>query len=356
MQRCLGSVGLFFFSLAFVMGFTVTNAQEKDTVAVEEDFSQYADAELADGTRRFCTSKIFDQSPNKLISLGYDFQGGHTMTSGTFGGAPASTFRTNSVQGIRIAANFPIVSKTNILINLGANFWESNYVIENASTHPMTQALNDRGLKTTGISATIFKPFNEVNYLFFQGTADLNGDYTLPEFQSLAYTRYSATVIYGWKKHDRLMYGFGLTRTYRVGEQRYIPVFLYNYTFPSRKWGIESVFPARGNLRRTINTRTLAFFGYELEGQTYRMAALKGVNGLMDPELRRSELRIRFTFEKSIKNFIWVSAQVGMRYNWRFNLDEGDIKRGFGSDLPYSLDNTLSNSFYFNLSLNLVSP
>lgn len=342
-------------AIALVIG-TSAYAQEKDSVIVEEDFSLYADAELAGGAKRFCTSKIFDQSPNKLISFGYDFQGSHNMTSPSFGASPAGTFQTTSVQGVRVAVNFPIVSKTNILINLGAQYWESNYAINNASAHPMAQVLESNGLRTTGITATVFKPLNEVNYIFFQGTADLNGDYSVPEFQSLSYSRYSATLIYGWKKHDRLMYGFGLTRTYRVGEQRYIPVLLYNYTFPSRKWGIESVFPARGNLRRTFNTRTLAFFGYELEGQTYRMAGLQGVNGVADPELRRSELRIRFTFERSIKDFIWLSAQIGMRYNWRFSLDDGDIKRGFGSDLPYALENNLTNSFYFNLSLNLVSP
>ena len=40
---------------------------------------------------------------------------------------------------------------------------------------------------------------------------------------------------------------------------------------------------------------------------------------------------------------------------WNFNLDDGDIFRGFG-DEDYLIENDLSNALYFNVSLNLVSP
>jgi hypothetical protein len=334
---------------------TTLFAQKSDTTVVEEDFSMYDDAELADGAKRFCTNKVLDQSPNKLISLGYDFQGAHDLSFGAWGSLPESSVRVNSAQGIRINSNFPVISRANVLLNIGVNYWETNYQIESSESHPISSSLQTRGLRTTGVTATLFKPFNEKRFVLIQSVFDLNGDYFLPDFQSLSYTRVSPTFIYGWKKHDRLMYGFGFSRTYRVGEPNVIPVFMYNYTAPSRKWGIESVFPARANFRRTFNTRTLAFFGYELEGQTYRMSSLKGVEGIVNPELRRSELRIRMTFERSIKNFVWLSAQAGLRYPWNFNLDDGNIFRGFG-DTPYTLENNMQNAFYFNLSVNLVSP
>jgi hypothetical protein len=329
--------------------------QEPDTTLVEEDFSMYGDAELADGAKRFCTNKVLDQSPNKLISLGYDFQGAHDLSFGSWGSTPAARVGVKSAHGIRINSNFPVISRANLLLNVGVNYWETNYQIESSESHPISAALQSRGLRTTGITATLFKPFNEKRFLLLQSVFDLNGDYFLPDFQALTYTRISPTMVYGWKKHDRLMYGFGVSGTYRVGEPNVIPVFLYNYTSPSRKWGIESVFPARANFRRTFNTRTLAFFGYELEGQTYRMSTLKGVEGIVNPELRRGELRIRMTFERSIKNFVWLSAQAGLRYPTNFNLDDGNIFRGFG-DTPYTLENELQNAFYFNLSVNLVSP
>lgn len=344
----------FFLVLSLLLGLSAYS-QQKDTTAVEEDFSLYADAELADGGKRFCTSKVFDLSPNKLISIGYDFQSSYDLAVGPWGAFPSTEVKIKNVQGIRLAGNFPVVSRTNVLLNLGINYWEARFSTNDPIQNPLVRSLVNRGLRTTGVTATLFKPFNEKNFLLTQGVFDLNGDYYLPDFQSLSLTRFSATVVYGWKKHDRLMYGFGLSRTYRVGEQNLIPVFLYNYTAPSRKWGVESIFPARVNVRRTFNTRTLAFFGYELEGQTYRMASLKNEQNIINPELRRSEMRIRFTFERSLKDFIWISVQTGLRYNWAFNLDDGNFFRGFGDD-PYVLENSLSNAFYANVSINLVSP
>lgn len=153
------------------------------------------------------------------------------------------------------------------------------------------------------------------------------------------------------------MYGFGLARTYRVGELNYIPAFLYNYTFPSRKWGVEALFPARANIRRTFNPRILAFFGYELEGNSYliRNNGTPLYPGVDQVHLRRSELRIRFTAERSLKDFIWISLQAGLRYNYNFNVDQRELFRGFG-DTPYFWENTIANTFYANVSINLVSP
>jgi len=70
----------------------LTYAQETDSTLVEEDFSLYGEAELAGGGKRFCTSKVFDQSPNKLISFGYDFQGSHTMSLASTGTTAAGDF------------------------------------------------------------------------------------------------------------------------------------------------------------------------------------------------------------------------------------------------------------------------
>jgi hypothetical protein len=340
------SIGVLF------LGFGL-NAQESEIEAEEEDFSQYADLEMMDGGKRFTTSKVLDLSPNKLISFGYDFQGAHKLTLATntlIGGA----VNVNSVQGVRFASNFPVISKTNILVNVGINYWQSYYSIDGADLNGLSQTLEQNNLSTTGLNATVFKPLNEVNFLLFQVGADVNGDYQFPDSEALSETRLSGTAIYGWKKHDRLMYGFGVSRTYRVGELNYIPVFMYNYTFPSRKWGIESVFPSRFALRRTFNPRTLAFFGYELEGQTYSIN--NSPSSPIRTNLLRSEMRIRFTFEKSLKEFIWLSAQVGFRYDWSFNMDTSNNFRGFFGDEPYYQENNLSNALYFNLSLNLVSP
>lgn len=343
---------LFVTALAVAHGLS---AQEADTV---EDYSMYGEAELAGGAQRFCTSKVFDLSPNKLISIGYDFQSSYQADFGGVGNIAPQSINNQNNHGLRIAVNAPIVSKTNVLLNVGATYWENFYSFGSASTHPLARSLQAYGLRTMGINFTLFKPFNEINFLIVNGSADLNGNYSFENFQSLNTAKISATAIYGWKKHDRLQYGFGLARAYRIGELNYLPVFLYNYTFPGRKWGVESLFPARAALRRTFNSRTLAFFGYELEGNSYliRNRGNEFASGIDYLELRRSELRIRFTFERSIKDFIWFSLQAGLRYNVRFNVDEKNLYRSLGSNDPYFFENSLANSFFVNFSVNLVSP
>jgi hypothetical protein len=330
-------------------------AQEADTV---EDYSMYGEAELAGDAKRFCTSKIFDLSPNKLISVGYDFQGPYGAELGGTGSVPAQSLTNQNNYGLRLAANVPVISKTNVLLNLGATYWENFYSFSNTTlTSPLAQSLQNHGLRTLGINFTLFKPLNEKRFVIANGSGDINGNYSFSDFQSLSTTKISAALIYGWKKHDRLMYGFGVSRTYRVGEANYFPVIFYNYTFQNRKWGVEALLPARAALRRTFNTRTLGFFGYELEGNSYLIRNRGNefpatVNNL---ELRRGELRIRFVFEKSIKDFVWLSLQTGLRYNYRFHVDDREFFRGFG-DEPYFFENDLTNSLFVNLSVNLVSP
>lgn len=331
-----------------------TGVYAQDSTAVEEeDYSMYADAELAGDAKRYCTSKVFDLSPNKLISVGYDFQSSYPMT---LAGSPTSLNNSYN-HGLRLSVNAPVISTTSWLINLGATYLENQYSIQSAESNTFAQILNRDGLRSAGINFTIFKPLNEKNFVIVNSSFDLNGNYGWNDIQPLEYTKVSTLAVYGWKKHDRLMYGFGLARTYRVGELNYIPVILYNYTFPSRKWGVEALFPARANIRRTFNPRMLGFFGYELEGNSYlvRNGAADVAPSIRQVELRRSELRVRFTVERSIKDFVWVSFQTGFRYNWSFNADEREFFRGFGDD-PYLFENTIGNAFYANVSINLVSP
>lgn len=339
------------------------------------DFSQFAgDAdEITDGansSKQFCTSKIFGISPSKLISIGYDHQLGHDMTANTTNASYNSglsnerTSKVSNTQGLRLLANFPVISRNNIIVNLGATYWESNYKFKNSADrvgNHLVKALDTAALRTTGVNFTIFKPLNSKNFILFNSSHDLNGNYTLSKFQPLKYTKHSIMAVYGWKKHDRLQIGFGLSRTYRVGEMNYIPVVLYNYTASNRKWGIEAIFPARANYRRSFTPRSILLLGYEIEGNSYRLNNTngnfnQGATQYNDIELRRSELRFRATYEFSLYQFIWLSVQAGYRYNYRFSVDDGEFFRGFFGNQKYVMENKLTNPLFFNVSLNLVSP
>jgi hypothetical protein len=158
------------------------------------------------------------------------------------------------------------------------------------------------------------------------------------------------------------MTGFGLSHTYRGGQPAYFPVVMLNYTAPSRKWGTEILLPARAAYRRTFSARSLMLVGYEMEGNSYRLNNYnKNTPTESVWELRRSEIRLRVSYERSLSGFVWVAVQAGYRLNFRFDVDELKDGKDFRSELgngglPYTQELSLSNPLYFNVSLNLVSP
>lgn len=339
-------------------GFKATAQIDTTAVEDEEDYSQYESVEyVAGGTKRYCSNKIEGLSPSKLISIGYDYQGLYNYvisgldTTATTGGVIGST------HGMRLMANIPIISRNSLVIQVGANYWESRYDI-NEQEDWLVASLRKNGLRTAGVNTTVYKPLNEKQFLLFQGSADLNGNWTLREFLPLRYLKYSAAALWGKRSHDRKQWGVGIARTYRVGEMNYIPVLLYNYTNKSNTWGTEILFPAKAHVRRTFSARKLLFLGYELEGNSYRLYHQELRS--RDLEIRRGELRFRVMYETSLINFIWLSAQVGYRVNYSFHVDrlEGgkEFFRGFFGNQAYAMENGLSNTIYFNLSFNLVSP
>lgn len=353
--------------LGFLACTPIAFAQVDTTASEEEDFSIYDNLDYADGgTKRFANAKISGLSPARLISVGYDFQGAYSITAGEVGSFAEQTAKVNNTQGLRVGANIPVISKNNIIIQVGGQVWDVNYQFDEPDklTHPMLQALNEKSLNTVGLNSTIYKPLNEKSFILVQLAADMNGDYKLNEFQSLKYNRYSVAALWGKRPSDYLQWGIGVSRTYRAGELNYVPIALFNWTSPTSKWGTELLLPARGHVRYTFNRQNMAFFGFELEGNSYRFRSLALANDAISPindlEIRRSELRFRFMWQRQLVGFIWFAVEGGYRINYSYNVDEvpngKDFYRGFFGTQPMAFENQVSNPLYFNISLNLVSP
>ena len=337
------------------------------------DWSLYDDLGFEDESiKRYANAKIEGLSPAKLISFGYDFQSPYTITPGdlTLGDgtiiAGGEALQVNSTAGIRAGFNLPVVSQTNLVWQMGANYWNTSYNYAEAPTsadNPLHQTLSEHGLRTSGVNTTIYKPLDEEQFILFQGSADMSGTYGSSLIPA-QYLKYSAAVLWGKRPTEKKQWAVGVARTYRVGELNYIPVILYNKTSANNKWGTEALFPARVHVRRTINPRNMVFLGYELQGQSFRM--YENLPGFdirdEDLEIRRGEIRVRAIYEFSLKNFIWMSVQAGYRINYRYDVDRlvsgPDIYRAFGLlDSPdYAQFNALTNPFYVNVSVNLVSP
>ena len=203
-------------------------------------------------------------------------------------------------------------------------------------------------MNSTGLNLTAFKPLNDKQFLIFQVNADLSGNYGNLDGQLSKAMTYSGTAIYGWKKNDNFMWGLGVTRTYRAGQLLHIPVILYNRTF-NPTWGIETTFPAKLNVRRNFSPTSYLMLGYEIEGNAFYLGRINNSNVF----LRRGEMKPRITFETKLTGFVWLSAQAGLRYNWRF--DAYDTQNPTANENRV-FSNTLGNPLYFNVSLNFVSP
>lgn len=325
--------------------------QTDTTKAAEEfNFEEFGDADNK-VIKTYCTQKVNYLSPTKLISVGYEGQLPFHFTSvGTHGLPQAiSTAEThvNTFGGFRLGVNTPVVSRSNFILNLGLTYWNTRVALGNPERSANLFG-NLKALNSAGINATVFKPFNNKNFLIVQANADLNGNYRSFDALDTKGLTFSGIAIYGWKKDDNLMWGLGVSRTYRAGQVLHIPVILYNRTF-NQKWGVEAVLPAKAHVRRNFSPSSYLMAGYEIEGNAYYLG-----NPSNTPlHLRRGELKPRIIFEQKITGFIWLSAQAGLRYNWRFN--------AFNSQNPTKdqkplFENTLGNPLYFNVSINLVSP
>lgn len=294
----------------------------------------------------YCNQKILNQTPNRFISIGYEFQSSSNLKANV---APQNDGRTiNAMQGLRINFNTPLISKNKIIISLGGQYARTAFTGTNQFPYPLFPQLVNDGLHSVGLNTTIFKPLNEKNFLILQANADAN--WLSPELKNINHQAItiSAVAIYGWKKSESEMFGIGVSRTYRMGRLIYVPVILYNKTF-NDKWGAEITFPAKAHVRRNLNPKSLLQLGYELEGNQF--AVYNASSNNTPTFLQRGEIKPRLVYERSLFGFWWLSVQTGLRINGRFHV----VDRYDGKEQHQIITNTLTNPFYFNVSLNLVS-
>ena len=364
---------LFNLSFLVLLSTSVFAQTDSATTGAEEDYSMYENVTFTEGQgKTYCNPKIFDLSPARFVSIAWDHQFPYHMELSKLGSYPKGTDlsvpneqgHANATGGLRLYANIPVISSNKFLWQMGANYWNTQYNLSglksSTSDTAVLPGLKQHGLTTMGLHSTIYKPLNEKYFILAQAAADLNGNYHIDAPQSLKFLRYSASVLFGKRPHDRKQWAVGISRTYRTGELNYVPVFLFNWTAPSRKWGTEILFPARAHVRKNFNARSLILGGYELDGQSYRIAGMLG-NQNKELELRRGELRFRLEYQRQLFGFIWGSVQAGYRHNFLFAGDYtdkngSDFFRGFFGKQGYAFISDLSGALYFNVGIHLVSP
>jgi hypothetical protein len=342
----------------------------------EEDWDSYGDFELVDdkNVKRYAKPTIVGLSPTRFLSLSYDRQFGYDMnlsatrfpSSGNSGWgvdevAPVSEQgRVNFTGGLRFNSNIPVISKSNLVWQSGLNYMRVGYSISDVKKETeasgLTRLLDDNGLNNLSWMNTFFVPTSEKNFFIFQGSLDISGDYSWG-LQPLGTVRWSLAAIYGKRVNENKRWGVGLARTYRVGNLNYVPVIMYDVTSSNRKWGTEILFPARAHGRYNFSKNSLLLFGYELEGQSYRINSFSQGNNSY--EIRRGELRPRLELQKQLSGPFWINVQAGYRIDYSFNADElegsREFFRGFVGTQQFGMINNLTNAAYFNIGISFVT-
>jgi hypothetical protein len=354
---------------SFFLGLLVLSASVKaqtDSSDTGNDFD-FSDFELASPAEKaFCTNKVLGQTPTSLLGIFYNFQGSHELNSENFDGQLNGSTKIQSAHEVSLIGNFPLLSRNNILINLNAIYQEQRYsVTSSESDNPFNQTIENDVLRRSALIFTLFKPLNDRTFLLGQLGTELNGNYSA-ENMNFANPLISAALIYGWKPSDRLMYGFGVSRTYLGGALNYFPVVYYYHTFTGEKWGIEALLPSRAMIRYRFNSQKIISAGFNILGASYgitnfnespRNTSIPSLLDAQDVQLRRSGIRAGFRYQQALSGFIWLSVEAGYRINYSYNVDEGgDFLRLIGSDDPFLMENELTNPVYFTIGLSYVSP
>lgn len=252
---------------------------------------------------------------------------------------------------IQFVCRLPVYNKEHLKIAAGFRYFTEEFRFD-ATDYPLFQSLEDRALKSIGLSAYIVKSFRGNKFFLVKLGADLNGDYNQDIAPKADFLRYSLVPLFGWKKNNQIAYGVGLAYSYVFGTPRFIPVIAYNNTF-NRRWGIEMLLPGSIRLRHNMSESDIFYFTTKINGASYRInlhdeAAFAQYDIL---DLKKSEIRIFATYEREIYDFVWFGVNSGLRKNLSFYLN--DSLNGGGERI---IEGDVRRAFFFNVSLFLVPP
>ncbi len=262
--------------------------------------------------------------------------------------------KVNGHQRIQYKVKVPLLNSESMKIILGFQYFVEQFEFEKAenSDYALFRSLEDRNLRSIGLSTYLVKSFRGDNYAMLRLRGSLNGDYGRDISPASDFVKFSITPLYGWKKNSKLSYGIGLSYGYTFGRASIYPVFAYNRTF-NEHLGVEATLPASIRLRWNISPKDLFYIGAKVGGSSYRIRfADSTVFGEYKTlELQRSEVKFFLNYDREIYDFIWFGASAGIRQNVNFRLREDPTRRA-----TTIIEGNLDAAPFVNVSLFLVPP
>ena len=301
----------------------------------------------------FCVPSVSGMPRSKGIIFSYekvvDYGIQTTTSNPEIGNQEGGGIRVN--RQIQFVCRLPVYNKEHLKVALGFQYFAEEFRFEDNS-YPLFQSLEERPLKSAGLSAYIIKSFRGNKFFLLRLGADLNGDYGKDLAPKSDFLKYSIVPLYGWKKNEHVAFGAGLAYSYVFGTPSFIPIFAYNNTF-NRRWGLEVLLPASVRLRHNMTAFDIFYLTARVNGASYRVRldnepAFEQYDIL---DLKKSEIRLFLTYEREIYDFVWFGVNAGLRKNLSFYLN--DSLTGGGERI---IEGEIQRAFFFNLSLFIVPP
>ncbi|MGV3538914.1 MAG: DUF6268 family outer membrane beta-barrel protein [Rufibacter sp.] len=335
--------------LALIWWGTNVNGQGFFTDSVRAARAQYDPQELANPS-------VLGMGKSRGVIVRYESQPRFGLRSqGKSEGIGDSEVKVLRGNLFEFKAYAPVWNRPHLKVVVGGGYQleEFNFKDPKVIEYPLYKTLEDKDLRSLTGQLLLLRPINAKNYFLVRVKGELNGDYG--KYSNISFSKYLKTsmeAIYGWKKSPYLSYGVGVQLGYNFGRQTIYPAFIYNRTFNDR-WGVESIFPANVTFRRNFSEKSLFYMGYKIEGASYSitMEDDPALSKFETIELRKSEIRARFRWDREIYDFIWFGLETGYRYTHKFDVYDGDNRKA-----NPLITNHIKDAIFFDVELFLVPP
>ncbi len=281
----------------------------------------------------------------------YDLNSQFTETDSTFNNA----IRRTKSWSARL--RIPVVNKDYFKFIVGFKYYQQEFAFEQPvlEGNPFHSSIEDKPLRSMGLSLYSVHSFIGNKYLAFRGTLRLNGDFETGTIRS--HQKTSFTGLYGIKQHRYKTWGFGVSYSNSFGRSSVYPVFFLKHRYRP-KWAVELLLPLSARLLYRPNEKNNLYVETKLEGDNYNI----NLDGFSEVPLylEKADVKAMFTYEHEVYDFFWVSASGGYRWNINFDVSDSDafFDRAFnlGNSDNLAISNTIGGAPFFRFGIFLVPP
>lgn len=267
---------------------------------------------------------------------------------------PTGETRVKKYEEIYIKLKYPILLKPNTRVLGGIQYRYHEYRFAEGSfeDNNLFKYLDNKHLTQLRFDFYFTHSFkNSKNYLLVKSGIKFAGDFRKNEIGLSHYTSHSTSALFGFKPKPNLAWGFGTYLSTSKNRFSIYPAILFNY-WPTKKWGIESLFPAVVNFVWRPAKNGYLSVGYGLSTSRYTVDPPQNIMTSTNKiVMNRIDVKFGAEWQQQIYKFIWGSISGGYLYNYRLEFNESNSR-----SVEPALESKLGDAFLFEASIHLTIP